>query len=1225
MENDNLASSPDPISILADSSPAKPQRAGTPIRPKSSNLISPSKTIVLNTRDPNGQSPWKIKVTVEAEPGFGIDRSVTRRAAQAGKQTTKVPINDNMQSSPVKRRGRPRKSVISQNSQVAPRRVTRRSTKLAGASRGGSLGCNDGDDEATDAAPKPSSPRTQKSQETAQPTLAFEKLGSTTQHDEEIQVGARQQRSFSPSPSTVNHKDGSEQMADQDDHFDIAEDLPNIAPGDATTIENEEFSMISVDSLSSHQSSGSKPVPQGIHEAANVSVSYMPSSPPALSFPLHTPQLMQSPEQPDAPLQSFIKFPQLMTPLRESAVRSGKVLQDIVRSPDRMATASRDSVNSGNLFAGFSADTRRQLRESLQMGAAIADRESCGSSSHTRQGHSNSSGITYPALEVCRSDHRLPTPDDRDQDKSASTLSSGPPVYPRISPSMHEPSIIEPPTNISRRSYDLMSWAPTGPSHSVSPPKLTTTTASPQQSRPQIRSNVIVVPSDSEEDLEDDDDDDDDPLHEGGESVNDSDVSQPDRTNVRSGIEASGSNPGEEEADIWQEEASRSIEVEEQQDEVSALLEQVPAPRRSKIPGTWRRTSGNHFYYSDSPEPETVIQRQVSSAESSGKESGVVTPPATDDEDEVDEEPHDSFQDVHESGAKQNITTGFEVEKAQEEDLSDEVLSPFSEAGSIDGDDTGLFWHSNLPNVFQGRRKAQHTTELSALSELLPISSPGKSVISSAVKRPALVRSPIKMRPVAGSVHSTQKSAVLSSPLRKSLLKSSKIGGSPVSGNPDRHITRPQRHEVAHQPIPHTRQMELEEGAETSEDGDHDQHTPEESEIDHDGASVASDTRQLLSEMAAQDKRQNVETGQQSPHSESEFEYQDEQSGFETTYLNGSRSYVENLNLSSPTKIRVKFNDSSHMSTAATPRPVLSPRKYHSLFDDNAPLGESVQSQGLDGAVEEEPISTPALVQSTPQRPKSLLSRMNTSFWSVITSQTSADDASPSTKQHLTRPSSARSSQHDPGISLPSIQEAEPSDTDVIPSPAAYPVVRDSTSIPETNTSDAILRLRRKYGLLTPCHPFTMCHARTLHRLLHSVLLHQKSTIVPSTSVVPLSSSLTAMIGETYDSPTFHTSLTFTTDHLRAINAFMYLLVDDAERSRLERNGEWGDEGAKQAKGWDTRGRHGTWFAFAGEGRAPKEVRAMRGPIEADWVARVLAEVVLKEERMALVRGKEKA
>jgi hypothetical protein len=80
---------------------------------------SPTKSMTMHTGGAGGISPWRIKVTVEAEPEFdGSDeenigyRSPTR-SHTTRTTTTKIPLKDLHPSSPVKRRGRPRKSDAS--------------------------------------------------------------------------------------------------------------------------------------------------------------------------------------------------------------------------------------------------------------------------------------------------------------------------------------------------------------------------------------------------------------------------------------------------------------------------------------------------------------------------------------------------------------------------------------------------------------------------------------------------------------------------------------------------------------------------------------------------------------------------------------------------------------------------------------------------------------------------------------------------------------------------------------------------------------------------------------------------------------------------------------------------------------------------------------------------------------------------------------------------------
>ncbi|KAF2258012.1 hypothetical protein CC78DRAFT_157719 [Lojkania enalia] len=97
---------------LASSSPSKQNRRRS-VSEQTIEYSSPSKQMVMNTGRTGSASPWRIKVTVQAEPGSGsddenIESPTARRFTRT--TTTTVPLKDADASSPVKRRGRPRKS-----------------------------------------------------------------------------------------------------------------------------------------------------------------------------------------------------------------------------------------------------------------------------------------------------------------------------------------------------------------------------------------------------------------------------------------------------------------------------------------------------------------------------------------------------------------------------------------------------------------------------------------------------------------------------------------------------------------------------------------------------------------------------------------------------------------------------------------------------------------------------------------------------------------------------------------------------------------------------------------------------------------------------------------------------------------------------------------------------------------------------------------------------------
>lgn len=123
-------SSPDPLAMSFDENKAKSARKATPRRPLGSTspskqrqrggvsefeFSSPSKAMVMNTPRMGSASPWRIKVTVHAEPGSDEEnaQSPSVKRVTTRTRTTTVPLKDPDASSPVKRGpGRPRKSDV---------------------------------------------------------------------------------------------------------------------------------------------------------------------------------------------------------------------------------------------------------------------------------------------------------------------------------------------------------------------------------------------------------------------------------------------------------------------------------------------------------------------------------------------------------------------------------------------------------------------------------------------------------------------------------------------------------------------------------------------------------------------------------------------------------------------------------------------------------------------------------------------------------------------------------------------------------------------------------------------------------------------------------------------------------------------------------------------------------------------------------------------------------
>ncbi|KAF2642507.1 hypothetical protein P280DRAFT_467850 [Massarina eburnea CBS 473.64] len=285
---------------LASSSPSKQNRA------RSVEMMSPSKSLVMNTPR-GGVSPWRIKVTVQAEPeSDDIEQSPTvKRVTRT--QTTTIPLKD-ADSSPMKRRGRPRKSDTA-SAKVkrtgTPVKRTRANSKSRDASVGADTGAADVD---TDVAPKRKRGRPRKSipVQSSPPRVSEERIITPEPESELPQPGpadrirarkgtpiAQGKPSFATSdedsdaqtdmhtpsgsdedaPEVHSYQEGSQRHGyedeEEDEHFgptyapsddedDVLQDVSGFAfeegitrMPDDTIAEGESFSMISVDSLPS--------------------------------------------------------------------------------------------------------------------------------------------------------------------------------------------------------------------------------------------------------------------------------------------------------------------------------------------------------------------------------------------------------------------------------------------------------------------------------------------------------------------------------------------------------------------------------------------------------------------------------------------------------------------------------------------------------------------------------------------------------------------------------------------------------------------------------------------------------------------------------------------------------------------------------------------------------------------------------------------------------------
>ncbi|KAI9691954.1 MAG: hypothetical protein M1820_009662 [Bogoriella megaspora] len=122
MASDSGLSSPDPIA-LSPLTPRSRQRTPQVNRsvlmeraanrtPRRASNYSPTKSIAFETPGSTGCSPWKIKVTVEAEPRFSdsdLENQSPSRGAQIRSQSTRIPLKD-ADGTSTRKNGRGRRS-----------------------------------------------------------------------------------------------------------------------------------------------------------------------------------------------------------------------------------------------------------------------------------------------------------------------------------------------------------------------------------------------------------------------------------------------------------------------------------------------------------------------------------------------------------------------------------------------------------------------------------------------------------------------------------------------------------------------------------------------------------------------------------------------------------------------------------------------------------------------------------------------------------------------------------------------------------------------------------------------------------------------------------------------------------------------------------------------------------------------------------------------------------
>ncbi|KAK4627005.1 hypothetical protein CLAFUW4_05236 [Fulvia fulva] len=1066
-------SSPDPLDL-----PTSPLVRHSPIKRQSSVKRSlsprkvgrpritatPTKSVVLDTPGAGDASPWRIKVTVEAEPRDGSPgKRMTR--------TTTVPPKDETSkrsSSPTKR--------------TSPRKGTPAETK------------------------KPARKRKGTPIRDARPARPPPEVKATPEVTEAVQ-----QRSHSPAgrasgrlaqlsgtPGSARYQRLSYAREELDAALQAAVGMSDAVPrcdppGDKTVSMNEDFSMISVDSLQATREHGlsnsMRSMPDG--EKSAVMVSYMASSPP-------------KPQYPDLSKKSEMARSRL----------------------GQSATTPYDSMS------GKSLEPARSVLSSAMKQSPLSQQQTRKASNEEQW--------------------------QRERESVSRKIQSAP------------------------------------------------------------QENVVVV----DDDVHDDDDVDEDMVDEGDQPADNAD----------------------DEDDLWQTEASREVKVsmrdsrrsqhdpthvapppQDREPQLEDLFADQPLkPARPKIPRTWRRSSGMDFEYIDSPAHQPVVDdvERAEDRKDSPDGSGVLTPPDTDSEDDEAEqvdvaqpaehdqqdqetsdfEPDAEATRVHGSDVVDKEAQPLEAEAEQEDEImSDDSVSP-------NGEDTGNFFAMNLPKVYtvqeppkrRGRPPRQPSMNLTELLNLDGTNSPVKPAMAS-LRRPALGDS----RQQAGGSYSLQRpnqpqarrvdSAVnhsssvaesssksLSSPLRKSLLRSSKMHGSPSAA--EKQGPRP---DVSHDMPPRRgrprsgffKKDRQEDAAADSFEGK----TSDQQQLLQEARAISNRTHlQYIQDYAREHSNsQNMEmsdAGQDSqprnkgkqPYVQQEEDALEEESGEEETDVHGpSGSYEERLNLESPGKVMVNFNDSRTSSLLAPTR------HYPPLFDQPPPPRQQTQqlkpedSPNTGILVAKRPTTTTATSTQT-----GIFSRLTSTFWSAITHPVA-----------------------------PVIDPAPPQ-------PVPKPESLDAHFPPSLRA-----QLRERYGIVHDRFPWTMHHMRTVHRMLNSLTSGRADTLIPTRGRLP--DSIAFYINKTLLSATGY-EFFFTEQLAYVVWSFFQLRMPAHVIERME-NGEdeWlGDTMAERCRGWFD-SRHGSeeLFQEVTHGKQVAEwVNRHEGIIGVNFVVRVLGVCVRSNE-----------
>ena len=626
--NNTLTDSPDPLAISQDSvsqlhqrSPSKKQ---SPIRTPRKALSSTSgnaqiqdfyistpsapgsranSPIKSQKSAENNASPWRIRVTVQAEHGEVPQSEILNvrspsKTFTERKTTTIVPLKGLDDSSPVggrKARGRPKKSLdspVKRNGTPKPRAITRRKTLPESPTKSA-----DARNANATVPPKKAQGRPRKSQEPNRSKSGQRQSNSEGSDRDEAKVKTRR-RKRSPQRRAAK---GKVTKLDKDESDLVIEGAVNISDNEAlleetmldpndghreldSVIESEGFSMVSVSSLSSAQRQTTSPgelddyienLPgfgSGRKTTPSIDHSSLTCPPP---LPLAV--VATSPRALDRPTNG--------TPKLARVVRAGIALQGVLSPADqRRFSTSCSSTGSpspkmsskspkqrlDHLFSGFGPATQRELRAGLRLGEELAKRQNNLPRLTSPDTGSNEDIFSPPnrsnrsnALKVDASvDYSLNLPDSRDV------------AY----PSLPNNQLLSPAESVAGNDdLEEMDWKVDSPPQDQQPPIETT---SHEKQTTSDKSSFSLRMKEQEADWQ----------REREAVIENIDVSQMIIIDSDREDEASSGDYVTEDGDIWQEEA-QSSHSREPTPEISQILLQnaTTKPRRSQIPSPWVR------------------------------------------------------------------------------------------------------------------------------------------------------------------------------------------------------------------------------------------------------------------------------------------------------------------------------------------------------------------------------------------------------------------------------------------------------------------------------------------------------------------------------------------------------------------------------------------------------------------------------------------------------------